>query len=308
MVVIRPLHQTNPVQYLVLWKFPELAAFSSREARETSSWTDERWRELHEQVEAYRDQLEAMPEQELGTLLAEAKADERRRYDEFRENEERNRIYNSDEAKADFGHWASASYWTIDEAAALSLGKDPRIVTWKRVEPHVHISPFARSFADRRDLLQRAEAMGQLYTRSVPSIFLAWAERMRLSAPADLVEAVTSLGVQIADWKTLYEQQRENFEIVKQALETERAGRRADASRPTSPAQKELPLRERDSLLKLVIGMAVEQYGFDPKASRNNGAANIASDLQLHGLMLSDDTIRKYLREGADLLPPTEAE
>lgn len=61
--------------------------------------------------------------------------------------------------------------------------------------------------------------------------------------------------------------------------------------------------KERESLLKLVIGMAVEQYNYDPHSLRNEATADIATDLATNGVPLDRDTILKWLREGAELLP-----
>jgi len=58
--------------------------------------------------------------------------------------------------------------------------------------------------------------------------------------------------------------------------------------------EKRLGARERDSMLKLVIGMAIKGYGYDPKAGRSGAAREIAGDLLLAGLALDEDTIRKY--------------
>jgi hypothetical protein len=66
---------------------------------------------------------------------------------------------------------------------------------------------------------------------------------------------------------------------------------------------KPLGARERDSLLKLVIGLAIGGYGYDPKARRSENPAEIASDLAKLDLALDTDTIRKWLREAAELLP-----
>lgn len=71
--------------------------------------------------------------------------------------------------------------------------------------------------------------------------------------------------------------------------------------------EKILSTRERDTLLKLVVGMAIQGYTFDPKASRSNVPAEIASDLEKLGIGLSDDTVRKWLREASNsVLPKTE--
>ena len=55
--------------------------------------------------------------------------------------------------------------------------------------------------------------------------------------------------------------------------------------------------REKDSLLKLILGMAIKGYSFDPKATRSTQAQEIADDLLTLGLSLDVDTVRKYLNE-----------
>lgn len=73
------------------------------------------------------------------------------------------------------------------------------------------------------------------------------------------------------------------------------------------PQKKQTGQREADTLRKLVIGLAMVAYGYDPKAVRSEVAAEIVSDLQKRGLTVSDDTVRKHLKECAELLPPPEA-
>lgn len=81
----------------------------------------------------------------------------------------------------------------------------------------------------------------------------------------------------------------------------------ASTAKVLSP-RDELRTRERDTFLKLIIGMAVEQYGFDPKSKRNEATGNIQSDLESCGLSMDADTILKKLREASDLLPPQSEE
>lgn len=69
------------------------------------------------------------------------------------------------------------------------------------------------------------------------------------------------------------------------------------------PSNGALSTKERESLLKLVIGMAVEQYQYDPRSARNEATAHIASDLEINGVPLDRDTILKWLREASQLLP-----
>ena len=77
-----------------------------------------------------------------------------------------------------------------------------------------------------------------------------------------------------------------------------------ELSKRTDDEEKPLSARERDSLLKLAIGMAVSGYAYDPEKSRNSAIGELEKDLQSLGIPLDQDTIRKWLKEAAQLLPP----
>jgi hypothetical protein len=70
--------------------------------------------------------------------------------------------------------------------------------------------------------------------------------------------------------------------------------------------EKPLTTRERDTLLKLVIGMAVDGYGHNPKAAKSNVPKEIADILADLGMSVSDDTVRKYLKQAAETVLPAE--
>ena len=63
---------------------------------------------------------------------------------------------------------------------------------------------------------------------------------------------------------------------------------------------------ERQSLYKLIIGMAIKGYKFDPKQSKSSVITDIQNDLEKLGISLSDDTIRKWLKEAASELPASK--
>lgn len=67
-----------------------------------------------------------------------------------------------------------------------------------------------------------------------------------------------------------------------------------------------LGTRERETLLKILIGMAIEAYRHDPTAARSSTTAEIVSDLAKHGLSVTDDTVRKYLKEAASTVLPRQ--
>lgn len=65
--------------------------------------------------------------------------------------------------------------------------------------------------------------------------------------------------------------------------------------------------RETDSLLKLVIAMAIRGYGHRPEAARSEATARIVQDLEALGIPLDPATVRKWLREAAQRLPEDSA-
>ena len=79
----------------------------------------------------------------------------------------------------------------------------------------------------------------------------------------------------------------------------------AETTKECAPHQ-ELSTRERDTLYKLIIGMAIEGYRYNPRAARNDATAEIAGDLAKHGIEVSDDTVRKWLKQAANAVMPTK--
>ncbi len=62
---------------------------------------------------------------------------------------------------------------------------------------------------------------------------------------------------------------------------------------------------ERNTLLKLVYGIAKLKYDYDPKKTKNsctgNNAGSIPADFETLDIKIDGDTIRKHLAAGADL-------
>lgn len=98
-------------------------------------------------------------------------------------------------------------------------------------------------------------------------------------------------------------EQKKIFQLEMKILELK--SQNSELIKQPSPS-KDLKTRERDTLLKLIIGIAVEQYGFNPKSKRNEATNNIQSDLATCGISMDVDTILKKLREASELLPPQE--
>jgi hypothetical protein len=59
----------------------------------------------------------------------------------------------------------------------------------------------------------------------------------------------------------------------------------------------------QESLLKMVIAMAIDCYRFDPTAKKNTATSDIIEALEKIGLPLAENTIRTHLKNAAELLP-----
>jgi hypothetical protein len=289
---------------------------------------------------AYESELRAMSLAQLEALRrseeSKIEAAERARAD----IEEQQRFFNKPSAAVDLEHWAAMAMWSLEEAIPLTFGKDPNVVQWTSVSASTS-SAFTIAFAKRRQIVLRAKATGVLSDPTSPDAFITWAKRNNIPFPAELETKLAGRGEFIGDWKTLYDRLKEGFdelnrrnadllksheelvtsrseliEIAKEKSEmiaTLQAGRAAleerisalEAARQESEP-KELKTRERDSALKLIIGMAVEGYRYNPKANRNEATREIAEDLEKVGVPLDQDTVRKWLTEAKELLPPKD--
>lgn len=105
------------------------------------------------------------------------------------------KFYNQPSSVADFKYWSAMDYWTFDEALALLMGKDPRVMTKeaidKEIEPEFSLgllgqpkpakSSFIQQYEALRTVAERAEAMQPAQLRPLDVVF--WAHRSGAIAP-----------------------------------------------------------------------------------------------------------------------------
>lgn len=174
---LTPFSEIDPVQYLITVRYPLFARYSGKRVtlRDVTNGYP------IEDINQYREELEALPVNELLALVERTRVEQAEKNRIDREEEEKNRPHNLPTSGADFAHWARCSYWTLEEAVALSLAKEPRLASWDQLKHLIGESPFASIFAKRRDLILRAKVMGQLWDQTIPRIFVDWAERMKVA-------------------------------------------------------------------------------------------------------------------------------
>ena len=261
------------------------------------------------------DELEA-EYRAVRKAIARAQEEHLKREAERRERDEAKLPFNF---QGDFAYWAKCPYWSIEEAVALVLGRDPKYANWKSAQPYLQISTGARLYIRTLELANRSVAWKQLTNPTALGAFIVWAKRYEIHVPAGLETEVGKYGHFIGDWKTLYdmkaaeldaahEREKQLADLIAKTkaqtdalmIQTKETMARLSQKPPTP---KEADPREITSLRKLCIGMAIRGYRFDPNESRNSAVTEIVGDLELLGIRVSPDTVRKHLAEGAELLP-----
>jgi hypothetical protein len=205
-------------------------------------------------IKALQEELLALSPDDLTARLA----DELRRYSRECLDEiaraETGPFYNRPSANADFSHWSKATYWTLDEAIALSFGKEPEVVKWENVQPLVGDSKFAFQYSRVRDLAHRAIAWKQLNDPVLPTFYLAWARRTEIAAPEELIRLVESRGVMVGDWKDNYDKLKAQFDTL-----------RTDTDKIIEDYKR--LIAERDAYKEQVATLEATPWkGFDPQS------------------------------------------
>lgn len=228
---------------------------------------------------------------------------------------------------ADFGRWSAVPHWKVDEGIALSFGYDPRVVdvsSLRIYEEH----PFAVEYDRRADLAARAVVARQLSRLSSPNRFLNWAQGVGIDFPPTLVQMVKTAATarcakstssspsgQKKQIKTLSRlalgmaSKRYGFDLAKPREETYekivadllKARLTADiekVKRCLRPADDlyDNPSEVLETLGKVVVGLAICHYGYDPKASRSDATSKIARAVED---AVTVDTILHHLRQAA---------
>ncbi|MDI1361959.1 hypothetical protein [Methylotenera sp.] len=278
---------SNPVNgaidYFTKKKFGALITSLAPALANMSNYKNSDFPKQVAEIEEFKASLRGMPVNELLALHKQSIAEEIERTRVYAIQEEKNRFYNQHEADADFLHWSKAAYWSLDEAIALSFGKDPNKVTWKKIEPLQDKSAFAISFAKRRDLALRATRWNKFGNTIPPVIFISWAKELQIELPSELISELAKIGHTATNWREQYYKLKSEFDNL----------------------EKKAPdnTQKTENLLKAFACIAIDAYGYEPKAAKSTTTNDILKALKSHGKTLDPKTIRTWLKEGVDLLP-----
>lgn len=103
----------------------------------------------------------------------------------------------------------------------------------------------------------------------------------------DIFPVVTSLFLMSATLDALKTEHQKPMELAEAA--------------PIESGIDKLTPSEKKSLLKMIFAMAVDCYGYDPQDKRSPISTDISAAAAKADVSITDDTIRKWLKEGARL-------
>lgn len=206
--------------------------------------------------------------------------------------------FNLPQAIADtnvFDHWSRAEYWSIPEAVALIHGRNPSVVTGASIDKDKADTTIGWTLKQTLELLIRAKSMGTLEHSNRPIQLIQWTRLKQMEMPDELVKMCMERG------KTTYDVSAENRQLTKRVAELELAFSTKPNEEANNQSVKPIGVKERESLLKLILGISIKGYSYDPISTRSKEIKDIADDLRELNLSLDEDTIRKYLNEAKAL-------
>jgi hypothetical protein len=183
----------------------------------------------------------------------------------------------SDYRAADFSYWSSFTSWTPEEAAALTLGADPRHCDREKLQKLAGKVQFAAQFSDTISVIERAQLDAVFDDRIAPFLFLDWAKD-RFDLPGELVDAVRAA--------------RPN--------ETRERSARAGGSERSD----EIHPKRRRSFFTLIQGIARTRYGHQPGNARNSTASQMVRDCAAAGYSIDEKTVRSILSSADECCEP----
>ncbi len=191
--------------------------------------------------------------------------------------------FNLENELADFDYWSKAAFLDLDEALFLSVGLEPKPKFLEALKPdtskRANADPIVEFMQARKELFRREFNPYRGSTTHKASSYLDWIKSVELKVHPAFLRMLEKM-VQ----RTVVADPKPKTELTSDSLEM-------------------FDPREKLSLAKLIVVIAIREYGYDPTSKKSpipREIENIAAEL---GLTLSNETIRKYLQLGSRELP-----
>ncbi|ODS88186.1 MAG: hypothetical protein BGO83_18600 [Devosia sp. 66-14] len=244
-----------------------------------------------------------MPKEQFDPLYHAQWEDYRNERETVLANRDMRMFFNAPGSEPRYEVWGKLAYWTVDEATALSLGKDPQIVNERSMAPSkakpgrefppsaefLDNSPFFHLYLQRRDMISRAHSYGVFGTHITPNSFLNWAQARHLSCPEQLLSVA-------------------GFESEPAVLSAEHEAALARISDLTGQLSEisaalvelrtsvdEIKPRRQVTLYKMILAMAVKHYQFGTRIGGRGTTSAIVSSADRVGYPVSTDAVHDVL-------------
>lgn len=222
----------------------------------------------------------------------------------------------------DFGHYDLVDIFTLREAACLVAGVEPRTLrSGDRWPPSVQTVRDAMELGHIEAVQWLRESVhalkpGDLCEVVPPWDMADWPAGIRPMLPSTGARAAFTYACSARDYALLIdfdhrEPMLRRADVVTWLQVKQYRHSRYFLTHPVSRLDglldKPLGTRERETLYRIIIGMAVEGYRYDPTASRGEAISEIVDDLQKAGVAVSDQAVRDHIKRAAQLLPKKPA-
>lgn len=208
-------------------------------------------------------------------------------------------VFGSPHAPADYTKWSKAPGLTATEAFLLSVGLNP-------LETFVQALATPASGPAAEDPITEALRMSlKVFARSLDPVCTH-----DIIDPAHILRTVTIGGFDVtADFRFMLDRMVWRSQARQQPVparsvddvEIEIEGTKAPTPQPAAVKDTAGPDgREFKTMARLVTTLAMEHYGYDPTARKSDVPAKISGKATLHGFQISEKTVLKYLRHGAE--------
>lgn len=183
-------------------------------------------------------------------------------------------------SSVDFDHWARLDSWTNKEAALLVHGKDPDQCRGVKLNTRDNVPPGFEKEGKFLRYLSRVNWHGRYGFHaheigSSPPYIIRTALNAGWDINPQLLDSISNRLLKL--------------DAILQSL--------AEAD----TAKSSVSPKERNTMLKLILGLACGGFGIDPSAERNPKASEMRAGLERVGLPVDDGTIKKYLDEAKTL-------
>ena len=178
-------HLNRKIEFVILRKFPLYKVVKYGEKQPPGSVPNRVVdRDLRKEILGYEKEILSLDRPSFEKLYSQI-------LEEKNQECEESYFFNQSDAQADVDYWARLSSWKVEEAVALSFGKNPKVVTFKKItQDDVKNSSLSREYVCIHDIVTRAVEDGVLDKKLKPSVFLAWAKGLKIPVPDGLIEAV----------------------------------------------------------------------------------------------------------------------